>query len=73
MSEICKIQISKELLQMLVDSNAITTSDFSVVGVNEDSFDYSVSEAWKACKEKSDKAYRQLKATEFKIRHNIKD
>ena len=69
--EICKINISKELLQILVDSNAITTEDFTLVGVNEDSFDYTVSEAWKAAKEKSDKSYRLLKEIEFKLRHNI--
>jgi hypothetical protein len=71
--EICKIQISKEVLQILVDSNAITTDDFTVIGVNEDLFDYTTSELWKTAKEKSDKAYRQLKEIEFKIRHNIKD
>lgn len=58
---------------MLVDSNAITTDDFKLIGVNEDSFDYTNSDAWKLAKEKSDKAYRQLKEIEFKLRHNIKD
>ena len=53
---------------MLVDSNAITTEDFELVGVDEDSFDYSENEHWKAAKEKSTKAYKQLKEIEFKLR-----
>ncbi len=66
--EICKIKISKELLQILVDSNAITTNDFELIGVDESSFDYSENPIWKAAKDESTKAYRNLKQIEFKIR-----
>jgi len=66
--EVCKIKISKDVLQMLVDSNAITTKDFELIGVDENAFDYSDNEVWKAAKEKSTKAYKQLKEIEFKIR-----
>ncbi len=66
--EICKIKISKDFLQMLVDSNAITTEDFELVGVDENAFDYSENEHWKAAKEKSTKAYKHLKEIEFKLR-----
>ncbi len=67
--EICKIRISKELLQLLVDSSAISTNDFELIGVDENSFDYSSSESWKAAKEKSKKAYKQLKEIEFNLRN----
>jgi len=66
--EICKIKISKELLQLLVDSSAISTNDFELIGVDENSFDYSSNAAWKAAKEKSTKAYKQLKEIEFNLR-----
>jgi hypothetical protein len=67
--EICTIIISKELLQTLVDSEAITTDDFTVKLVNEDSFDYSSNEAWEAQKKISTKAYKKLKKIEFNIRN----
>lgn len=66
--EVCKIKISKDLLQILVDSGAITTNDFELVGVDENAFDYSDNEVWKAAKDKSTKAYVKLKEVEFKIR-----
>jgi len=66
--EICKIKISKQLLQLLVDSSAISTNDFELIGVDENSFNYSNNEAWKAAKEKSTKAYKQLKEIEFNLR-----
>ena len=66
--EIVKLKISKDLLQMLVDSNAISTNDFDVIGVDE-SFDYTNNEVWKVLKEKSTKAYKQLKEHEFYLRH----
>ena len=69
--EICKITISKNLLQLLVDSDVITTDDFKVIGVDENSFDYSDNDIWKALKEKSDKAFRELKIAEFKIRNKV--
>lgn len=69
--EICKIKISKELIQQLINKGDITTNDFEVVGVDENSFDYSNNEVWKALKEKSDKAFKELKKAEFNIRNNI--
>lgn len=54
---------------MLVDSSAITTDDFQIVGVDEKDFDYSENEAWKLAKEKSTKAYKKLKEIEFNIRN----
>ena len=64
------IKISKELLQLLVDSDAITTADFDVKYVNEDSVDYSDNETWQAQRKVSDKAFRKLKEIEFNHRHN---
>ncbi len=66
--EVCKIKISKDLLQLLVDSGAITTNDFELIGVDENDFDYTENEIWKSAKEASTKAYRNLKQIEFKIR-----
>jgi hypothetical protein len=48
--EIVKISISKDTLQMLVDSNAITTDDFTLIGVDVNDFDYSKNPAWVAAK-----------------------
>jgi len=67
--EICKIKISKELLTLLVDSEVITTKDFEVIGVDENSFDYSSNPVWVALKEESNKIYKKLKIAEFKIRN----
>lgn len=69
--EICKVKISKETLQLLVDSDALSTEDFEVIGVDELSFDYSQNEAWVLQKQKSDKAFKELKKIEFKIRNGI--
>jgi len=67
--EIVKISIPKETLQMLVDSEALKTSDFQLIGCDEDSYDYTDNPLWVAAKEKSNKAYKQLKQIEFDIRH----
>ncbi len=69
--EICKIKISKEVLTLLVDSDAISTKDFEVLGVDDSSFDYSKNVAWVELKKKSDKCYKELKTLEFKIRNGI--
>lgn len=69
--EICKIKISKEVLQLLVDSDALSTNDFEVIGVDENSFDYSQNVAWVAQKKVSDKAFKDLKVLEFKLRNGI--
>ncbi len=68
--EIVKILIPKEKLQLLVDSDAITTNDFELVSV-EASFDYTNSELWQAQKAKSSKEYKKLKKIEFDLRNNI--
>lgn len=69
--QVCKIKISKALIQTLVDKGVISTSDFDVIGVDEDAFDYSNNDLWKALKEKSDKAFKELKKAEFNIRYKI--
>ncbi len=69
MPEICKIKISKDLLQMLVDSAAISTDDFELIGTDEVNFDYKENPVWLAAKEKSNKAFKQLKEIEFNLRH----
>jgi len=68
--ETVKLTISKEKLQLLVDSDAITTNDFELVSV-EASFDYTNSELWQAQKAKSSKEYKKLKKIEFNLRNNI--
>jgi len=67
--EIVKISISKDTLQMLVDSSAITTDEFTLIGVDLDSYDYSDNPIWVALKEKSNKAFKELKKAEFNIRN----
>ena len=69
--ETCKIKIPKEVLQILVDSDALSTDDFEVIAVEDTSFDYSTNEVWKALKQKSDKAFKELKKLEFQIRNGI--
>jgi hypothetical protein len=69
--EIVKISIEKDTLQMLVDSSAITTDEFTVIGVDEKDYDYSDNPLWIALKEKSNKAFKDLKTAEFKIRNGI--
>lgn len=67
--EICKIKIHKEYLQMLVDSQAISTDNFEVIGVDEIGIDYSSNPIWVAAKEKSDKSFKELKKIEWQIRN----
>jgi hypothetical protein len=67
--EICKIKIAKDTLQMLVDSTAITTEDFEVIGVDEANYDYTANPIWLAAKEKSDKSFKELKKIEWQIRN----
>ena len=69
--EIVKISISKDTLQMLVDSSAITTDEFTLIGVDEKDYDYSDNPIWVALKDKSNKAFKALKTAEFKIRNKI--
>ena len=66
-----RIEISKELYDLLVDSNALTTSNHKLLLVEDKDFDYTNDEIWKAYKKKSDKCYKDLKEVEFRIRHNM--
>lgn len=54
---------------MLVDSTAITTNDFEVIGVDEIGFDYTNNPIWVVAKAESLKSYKKLKEIEFKIRN----
>lgn len=70
--ELCTIVISKDLLQTLVDSEALSTDDFEVklIDVKDDFF--KDDERHKALSKASHKAYKDLKEYEFVRRHNIK-
>lgn len=67
--EIVKLEISKDILQTLVDSDAISTNDFKLIAVNEKDFDYTGNPIWLKAKEDSDKAYKLLKKIEWEIRN----
>ena len=67
--EIVKISIAKDTLQMLVDSSAITTDEFTLIGVDEKDYDYSDNPVWIAAKEKSNKAYIELQKVQWAIRN----
>lgn len=67
--EIVKLEISKDILQILVDSDAISTNDFKLIAVNEKDFDYTGNPIWVKAKEDSDKAYKLLKKIEWEIRN----
>ncbi len=67
--EICKIKIAKETLQLLVDSEVISTNDFELIGVDEKGYDYSDNPIWKLAKEHSDKSFKELKKIEWQIRN----
>lgn len=54
---------------MLVDSSAITTDDFTLIGVDEPDYDYSSNPIWKAAKENSDKSFKELKKIEWQIKN----
>ena len=69
--EICKIEIAKKTLQLLVDSDALKTSDFKVIGVNEVNHNLQDNAIWQAAKKKADKAYKDFKEVEFKLIHKI--
>tara|TARA_R110002051_G_scaffold325466_2_gene428023 strand:+ start:1983 stop:2195 length:213 start_codon:yes stop_codon:yes gene_type:complete len=66
--EIVTIKISKELLQMLIDSDVITTDDYEVKNVNDDSFDYSKDEEWLELSKVAAKSYKKKKELEYLIR-----
>lgn len=66
--EVVKIKIPKKTLEILVDSDAITTNDFEVIAVDDNGFVYKNNEAWRYQKNICDKEYKKLKDIEFKIR-----
>ena len=68
--ETVKLKISKDKLQLLVDSDAITFDDIELVSTDEDDYDYSSSELWQLQRKKSNKEYKKLKQIEFDIRKN---
>ena len=70
--ETCTIEISKEVLQMLVDSEALTTKDFKVKYVDQKDWDFSSDVIHRKLKIESEKAYKKLKEYEFNKIHNIK-
>ena len=59
-----------ETLQLLLDSDAITTDDFIVKSVRVTNFDYSKHPVWAAQKKVCDKEYKKLTAIEFEIRQH---
>jgi hypothetical protein len=69
--ELCKIEIPKELLQFLIDSDVIKFSDIKLIAVNDNTDSFKDNEVWKAQKLKSDKEYKKLKEIEFKLIHKI--
>ena len=69
--ELCRIEMLKDKLQLLVDSDALTPEDFRLIGVNEVTDIYKSNEAWKSQKANSDKEYKKLKEIEFKLIHKI--
>ena len=66
--EIVRIDINKELLQVLLDSSAITTDDFKVVKVEVPDFPYSDHPEWEEQYKLSAKEYRKLKELEYQLR-----
>ena len=67
--EIVTLEIPKGILEMLVDSGALTTNEFRVKFVEVHEYDYASHVRWKAAKDKADKAYKELKRIEFEIRN----
>ena len=67
--EVATITIAKEVLQRLVTSEALKTSEFKVKLVKDDSHDYTKDPIWIAQQKKSRKEYAKLKEIEFKLRH----
>lgn len=70
--EIVTIKISKDILQSLVDSDAISSTDFEVKSSDiKDDF-FIDDQHYEALKKASIKAYKSLKEYEFNKRNNIK-
>lgn len=66
--EIVKVSMSIESYKQIPIA---IRRDLKVNAVDVEGFDYSEDEIWKDLKKQSDKAYKQLKAREYEIRHNI--
>lgn len=67
--EISTIKISKELLQVLIDSEAISLSDIEIVKTEiKDEF-FNNDKTHKILKDKSNKAYKELKNYEWEKRY----
>ena len=71
MATTLRIELDKQLYELLVDSNALSADNHKLLLVEQSGHDYSNNEVWKAAKSKSDKAFKQLKEIEFKLRHNM--
>ena len=67
--ETIRLEISKEKLQFLFDNDVLSMSEIKILVVDDISFDYSKSELWRLQKDKSNKAYKDLKKIEFNLRH----
>lgn len=70
--EIVRIDINKDFLQTLVDSDVIKTSDFEVIKVSVNDFPYDKYPEWIEQKKISNSEYQKLKELEFKLRHQKK-
>jgi len=69
MEEIITIKIHKDKLNMLIESDALAEGEWLVVKAEVPDFDYSQDKAWQAAKDKSNKAYKELKIIEYNIRN----
>lgn len=69
--ELVRLEISKDKLQELIDSDVLTFDEIKVIGVNEVTDVYKDNPIWLAQKQKSDKEYKKLKEIEFKLIHKI--
>lgn len=69
--ELVRLEISKDKLQELIDSDVINFNEIKVIGVNEVTDVYKDNPIWLAQKQKSDKEYKKLKEIEFKLIHKI--
>lgn len=69
--ELVRLEISKDKLQELIDSDVLTFNEIKVIGVNEVTDVFKDNPIWLAQKQKSDKEYKKLKEIEFKLIHKI--
>lgn len=69
--ELCTIVISKHLLQLLVDSNALSANDYEVKSVDIKDGLFDNDQHYQKLKKDSIKAYKELKEYEFNVRNKI--